>query len=564
MSSDRTQPLILVVDDDQILRIAAQECLESSGFSVIEAEDGVQAISQFREHSPDLVVLDVMMPIQNGFEVCRALRELPEGQSTPILILTGLCDTASIDQAFAAGATDFAEKPMNWAMFPRRIRYLLRGAQTAEELLRAHRAAETASRAKSEFLRKVTHELRTPMAAILGYVDAMEEEGALAAADGSTAERFERIRENGGSLLSMIESVVEVARVDPSAEPPHALNPADLAREVLDSQRREAEAKALVLGLSSAADLPTRVVVDEHSLRSILHHLVANGIKYTTDGSVQVELSCHRGARWTTLELCVRDTGVGIEAEHREAIFDPFVQLLGPGNAAPTGTGLGLTVVKRLVESRDACISIESEPGSGTAFLVRIPVKLPEGTLDEHETAATTERGGRARAPRGSAVRSRADGRADARHGRLRGDAGAARRRRRNPHSGPHRALQRRRAGALSRFGLHRLPHQAHPAGRADRERRRPRRHEPQAGTLSLGLLERADGRGRAERVASAQRWSDLRAFSANSLAACSSLSMFGSRKGTSTPRWQAGRSRMASSQRRRFSRPSIGTPDHL
>jgi CheY-like chemotaxis protein len=391
MSSDRTQPLILVVDDDQILRIAAQECLESSGFSVIEAEDGVQAISQFREHSPDLVVLDVMMPIQNGFEVCRALRELPEGQSTPILILTGLCDTASIDQAFAAGATDFAEKPMNWAMFPRRIRYLLRGAQTAEELLRAHRAAETASRAKSEFLRKVTHELRTPMAAILGYVDAMEEEGALAAADGSTAERFERIRENGGSLLSMIESVVEVARVDPSAEPPHALNPADLAREVLDSQRREAEAKALVLGLSSAADLPTRVVVDEHSLRSILHHLVANGIKYTTDGSVQVELSCHRGARWTTLELCVRDTGVGIEAEHREAIFDPFVQLLGPGNAAPTGTGLGLTVVKRLVESLDACISIESEPGSGTAFLVRIPVTIPEGTLDEHETAATTE-----------------------------------------------------------------------------------------------------------------------------------------------------------------------------
>ncbi len=392
MSSERAQPLILVVDDDQILRIAAQECLESSGFSVIEAEDGAQAISQFREHSPDLVVLDVMMPIQNGFEVCRALRELPEGKSTPILILTGLSDTDSIDCAFAAGATDFAEKPMNWAMFPRRIRYLLRGAQVAEELLEARRTAETATRAKSEFLRRVTHELRTPMAAILGYVDAMEEEASLATADASTVERFERIRENGGSLLSMIDSVVEVARVEPSAEPPRALNPADLAREVLDSQRRQAEAKTLALGLFAAAGLPTRVVIDEHKLRSILHHLVANGIKYTPDGSVRVELSCHQGARRTTLELCVRDTGVGIGAEYHEAIFDPFSQLLGPDNAAPTGAGLGLTVVKRLVESLDASISIESEPGSGSAFRVRIPVTLPEGTKDVDEPTATPGR----------------------------------------------------------------------------------------------------------------------------------------------------------------------------
>lgn len=388
MRGIRALPLILVADDDRLVRLAARECLESSGFSVIEAEDGARALSRFEEHRPDIVVLDVVMPILDGFEVCRSLRALPAGRDTPVLILTVLGDTASIDRAFAAGATDFADKPMNWGVLPRRIRYLLRAAQTARELREARRAADAASRAKGEFLRNVTHELRTPMTSIFGHLDALEEDVALRAAGPSAAERLRRIRESSRSLLDLIDSVVEVVRVDASAQPPQELDPAEVAREVLASQRRNADEKGLELAVTTALDLPARVLADEHALRAILTHLVANGIAFTERGHVRVQLVWHRSARHATLELCVDDTGIGIPPDERERVFEPFAQRPGADGALPSGAGLGLTVVKRIVESLSGSIAIEGEPGVGSCFRVRIPVGLPREEADEGGTPA--------------------------------------------------------------------------------------------------------------------------------------------------------------------------------
>ncbi|MBT6038988.1 MAG: response regulator, partial [Halieaceae bacterium] len=120
---------ILVCDDDPTVRLLARECLESAGMSVLEAENGQEALTLFNKQQPDLVFLDVDMPLLNGFEVCQAIRQTERGQSLPVLIATGANDSRSIDQGFEAGATQYKTKPINWALLPRDVKYMLRAAE---------------------------------------------------------------------------------------------------------------------------------------------------------------------------------------------------------------------------------------------------------------------------------------------------------------------------------------------------------------------------------------------------------------------------------------------------
>jgi len=134
-SLQRPKPLILTVDDDEMERFLQREVLEPAGFDIIEAKSGAQALKLYASCRPDLVVLDVMMPEMNGFEVCQAIRALPGGRNTPILMATALDDTDSIDQAYRVGATDFIGKPINWPVLPHHVRYMLRAYETLKNLI---------------------------------------------------------------------------------------------------------------------------------------------------------------------------------------------------------------------------------------------------------------------------------------------------------------------------------------------------------------------------------------------------------------------------------------------
>ena len=135
----------LVVDDDAALRLMLRACLEREGLAVVEAANGAEALAKFDQFSPDIVLLDVVMPELDGFATCRALRSRGHGRRTPILMLTGLDDVESVDGAYEAGATDFLPKPVNWSMFGHRIRYILRTSTAVKEL-----AASQARLAKSQ------------------------------------------------------------------------------------------------------------------------------------------------------------------------------------------------------------------------------------------------------------------------------------------------------------------------------------------------------------------------------------------------------------------------------
>jgi diguanylate cyclase (GGDEF)-like protein/PAS domain S-box-containing protein len=138
--------LILVVDDEELVRIFAREALEQAGFEVCEASNGAQALEQFATRRPDLIVMDVVMPVMDGFAVCSKLRESMEGRRVPILIMTGLDDADSIARAYECGATDFIVKPMNATILGHRVRYMLRGSVTLNAFLRSEARLSLAQR----------------------------------------------------------------------------------------------------------------------------------------------------------------------------------------------------------------------------------------------------------------------------------------------------------------------------------------------------------------------------------------------------------------------------------
>ncbi len=147
------RPLVLVVDDDDTTRMLAHRSLELAGFEVQEGEDGIEALEALDRRLPDIILLDVDMPKLDGFATCARVRALPGGETLPILMVTGFEDPASIDRAYAAGATDFTSKPINWSLLNYRIRYLLRASETlksltrtAQELARSQASLDNAQR----------------------------------------------------------------------------------------------------------------------------------------------------------------------------------------------------------------------------------------------------------------------------------------------------------------------------------------------------------------------------------------------------------------------------------
>ena len=152
--AERKIPLLLVVDDDAVIRSMLLKALQKQGFNTIEAPNGAEGLELFRVHRPDMVLLDVLMPVMNGFETCQVMRELDPERTVLIIMLTGLDDVVSVDKAFDAGATDFITKPINWSLFSQRVRYALRSREMDFELRKSRH--------------RVDHALKVAM---LGYWD---------------------------------------------------------------------------------------------------------------------------------------------------------------------------------------------------------------------------------------------------------------------------------------------------------------------------------------------------------------------------------------------------------
>ena len=369
---------ILIVDDDPIVRSLMRDALEDEGFSVVEAEDGVEACRVCEERLPVLLVVDVVMPQMDGFELCRELRNRPATKDVPILIATGLDDLHSVAKAYDAGATDFIAKPLNWLILNHRIRYMLRAArafnelrQNQERLRTAKEEAEAANRAKSEFLTNMSHELRTPLNAIIGFSSMMRDQ--LAGPLGTQYLDYTKIIvESGTHLLAIINDILDVARAESGRLKlsEEEVDIADIVSLSAGMIRTLAEKAEVECSFEVADDLPL-FWGDPTKMRQILINLLTNAIKFTPAGG-EVRLTATQEQNGA-INFLIKDTGIGIPADKMAIALAPFGQVDSSLARRYDGVGLGLPLTKRLLELHNGTLEIISEPGRGTEVTALLP-----------------------------------------------------------------------------------------------------------------------------------------------------------------------------------------------
>jgi signal transduction histidine kinase len=248
-------------------------------------------------------------------------------------------------------------------------------------LRQAHEQAVAASRAKSEFLANMSHELRTPLNAIIGFSDIVRSK-----AFGDTTEKYSEyggfIHQSGHHLLNLISDILDLAKIEAGRKTLHP-EPIDVMGLVIDEARLAGESAALK-GVSVAPILPRNLPLlegDLHAVRQILSNLLSNAVKFTpSGGKIQVSVALNAAHE---IELCVSDTGLGIAAEDQAHIFERFGLGQPEVTTAERGSGLGLPIVKGLVDMHQARLRLESALGQGTRITVTFPAAstLPDGKL---------------------------------------------------------------------------------------------------------------------------------------------------------------------------------------
>jgi signal transduction histidine kinase len=363
--------VIVIVDDEATQRLAARVCLEAAGFSVFESIGGDDCIQQLHNVRPDLIILDVMMPGIDGFEVCRRIRTDPDIAHIPVLMVTGLDDDDSIERAFDVGATDFLVKPITWSLLVYRVKFILRLSLVEQSTRESLHLAEAANRAKSSFLANMSHELRTPLNAIIGFSDFMRSRPLTVEAH---REYAEHIYESGAHLLQIVSDVLDLSRIDAGKtelnEQIVEIEPAIRASIMLVSERAANHAINLCVSISDPLPL---IRADPVRLKQILINLLSNAVKFTPDKG-EIHVSVDQTSNGDVVFI-VRDTGVGMAPEDIPRIQQPFVQVDDVVTKRYEGTGLGVPLALAMAKLHGGSLDFESRLGVGTTVTLTLPAE---------------------------------------------------------------------------------------------------------------------------------------------------------------------------------------------
>ena len=360
---------ILAVDDIQDNLILVEAILESEGYEIDLASDGIKALQKIEQSPPDLILLDVMMPGIDGYEVTRRIRKNPATSYIPILLITAFHES-SVVEGLDAGADDFIRKPFDTDELLARVRSLLRLKHSLDE-------QQKMARQREDFVSRLTHDLRTPLVASDRMLNLFEMETFCKISPEMKQAIAVMIRSNQ-NLMDMVNTLLEVYRFDAGKKTLNweVCDLREISQEVVSELSPLTNEKGLTLEIDTSELEPLGknagiIMGDRLELRRVLNNLIANAIKFTDTGGITIrilETSSHPGNP-DSVTIEIQDTGYGIAPEDQATIFERFRQ----GRNKRSGSGLGLHLSHRIVEAHAGTIQVASEVGKGSLFTVQLP-----------------------------------------------------------------------------------------------------------------------------------------------------------------------------------------------
>ena len=418
---------VLIVEDSPTQAQKLSLLLEDSGFETVVSSDAESGFERAAAEAFDLVLTDVNLPGASGFDLCAQIKGDRRLGSIPVLVVTADSDPANVLRGLVAGADGFMTKDHSPGEIVRRVeRTIHGGARTVREgdavythvLFRSHdyrlranegqllnvllaafedvvelnerlrageialrelnrdlrktsAALEEANKTKDRFLGIAAHDLRNPLAVIQG-VSSLLLESDLGPVNEEQTEALQRIGRQTESMLALLQDLLDVSalRSGKLEVKPSLQDPRDVLREAFDSFILPARQKGVKMVWEVPERLPP-VEIDFNRILEVLSNLLSNGVKYCKTGeSVHLAAETNDG----TLALIVRDTGPGIQREELPRLFEPFAKLSSVPTAGEKSTGLGLSIVKEIVQLHGGQIRAESAPGRGSTFRIELPL----------------------------------------------------------------------------------------------------------------------------------------------------------------------------------------------
>jgi signal transduction histidine kinase len=369
---------ILVVDDEPSVVEIITFFLEKQGYQTLSAGHGLEALELVRREKPDVVVMDVMMPELDGIEACRRLKESTGTHHLPVILVTSKGDTALRIKGKEAGADDFLDKPINELELAVRVRALLRSkllyehvaasnreledrvAERTAELQTAYEELQELDRFKSDVISNVSHELRTPLQHIKSSVS-------LLAMGNLPEEQAESIKEMVdhavNSMVRLVDDIINLG--EGTALRLGAVLMSDIIAEAVHQNRGVHRSRSDDMIVEVDDDLPP-VEADARAVTRVIYHLLDNALKFSDEGTA-VSLTARRAPN-NAVRVTVKDNGIGIPDDEQERVFEPFYQVDASSTRRYSGAGMGLALVKLILDGHGAKAYLESKEGQGSTI----------------------------------------------------------------------------------------------------------------------------------------------------------------------------------------------------
>ena len=361
----------LVADDNNTARKIISDVLKREGLTVIEASDGMYAYETMcnRLADIDLVISDFVMPRLTGEELCKKIRKELELVDLPIIIITAMSDHAELLRLFKAGATDYLVKPFVKEELLARLSVQLERTHLNRRLRESINNLQSLNQMKDDLLAVCSHDLRTPLNGIIGFTDLMMEKDYLQAEDKNN---LEHIKESGYFLMSLINDILDLSKIqsDKSQLVMEPMLAVSLVQTCISALTHHASQKNIDITFKDNS-VNGVINCNKNGLKRVINNLLSNAIKFTPDGGkIDVTITTEPSKELT---ISVQDSGIGIPEDQIPYLFDKFTKTSQSGTKGEKGTGLGMSIVKEMVDRHEGKIEVKSIVDKGTCFKITFP-----------------------------------------------------------------------------------------------------------------------------------------------------------------------------------------------